>query len=237
MLRIIEKISTSIESVFHFINKIGLLHCLGASRSNSQELLMSPISSFSALLSARLSSYLCPAGLLRGLLIIPFSMSWILYSLPGQTQTAQSHRAVATSAAPDNSEWIQTSIQNFKQSKQQWIQVNLSEQRLTAWEGSTPVYSVTVSTGRASDATPAGVYAIQTKYRTTRMQGEHEGQAYDIPDVPYAMYFSGNYAIHGAYWHRNFGTPVSSGCVNMPVEGAEWLFGWASPGTPVVVQK
>ncbi|MBF2075302.1 MAG: L,D-transpeptidase [Synechococcales cyanobacterium C42_A2020_086] len=137
---------------------------------------------------------------------------------------------------PDNAEWVSAWVEDLKQSSEAWIQIDLSDQRLIAWEGNTPVFSVTVSTGRASnmeDITPTGVYAIENKYRTARMQGE----TYDIPDVPYTMYFSGSYAIHGAYWHDNFGSPVSSGCINVPVEQAAWLFNWATIGTRVVVQN
>jgi lipoprotein-anchoring transpeptidase ErfK/SrfK len=141
------------------------------------------------------------------------------------------------SDSPEDSQWIAAQVDDLKQSSQQWIQINLDEQRLTAWEGSTPVFSVVVSTGRVADQTPTGVYAIQDKYRTARMQGEHQGTTYDIPDVPYTMYFSGSYAIHGAYWHDNFGTPVSSGCINVPTEAAAWLFGWAGVGTSVIVQN
>jgi lipoprotein-anchoring transpeptidase ErfK/SrfK len=145
--------------------------------------------------------------------------------------------AATSPKPPDNSQWVDASVSDLKQTSQQWIQIDLSDQRLTAWEGNTPIFSIIVSTGRESDMTPTGVYSIQDKYRTARMQGEHQGQRYDIPDVPYTMYFSGSYAIHGAYWHENFGNPVSSGCINVPVEGAEWLFGWAGVGTSVVVQN
>ncbi|MBF2048255.1 MAG: L,D-transpeptidase [Leptolyngbya sp. IPPAS B-1204] len=167
---------------------------------------------------------------------------WLIPSQASYAQTAEaagsgSSDASLSAASTGNSEWVAAWINDLKQSNQRWIQVNLAEQRLTAWEGSTPVFSIAVSTGRASDATPAGVYAIETKYRTARMQGESQGKQYDIPDVPYTMYFSGSYAIHGAYWHDSFGDPVSSGCINVPVEGAAWLFNWANMGTPVVVQN
>lgn len=141
--------------------------------------------------------------------------------------------AVSPPGQPDYTEWIEASINNLQHSSQRWIQVDLSNQQLTAWEGNTPVFSSTVSTGRASDATPTGVYEIQAKYRTARMQGNN----YDIPDVPYTMYFSGSYAIHGAYWHDDFGAPISSGCINLPIQDAAWLFDWAGTGTTVVVQN
>jgi lipoprotein-anchoring transpeptidase ErfK/SrfK len=63
------------------------------------------------------------------------------------------------------------------------------------------------------------------------------GKGYDIPDVPYTMYFYEGYAIHGAYWHHRFGTPVSHGCVNLPVRQAHKLFNWTPMGTLVVVHR
>ena len=128
---------------------------------------------------------------------------------------------------------IAQEIAALKRSNVGWIEVNLSRQRLIAWEGRTPVYAVVVSTGTAAHPTLPGVFAIQSRHRQTRMQGDD----YDIPDVPYTLYYDGSYAIHGAYWHRRFGTPVSHGCVNVAVNHAQWLFHWARIGTPVVVHR
>jgi lipoprotein-anchoring transpeptidase ErfK/SrfK len=127
--------------------------------------------------------------------------------------------------------WIAEQVEGFKYSGTRWIQIDLSTQTLTAWEGDVPVYSVLVSTGY-SDPTPPGVFEIQSMHYSARMQGE----GYDIPDVPFVMYYYNNYGIHGTYWHNNFGTPMSSGCVNLAIDHAEWLFYWAGIGTPVVVQ-
>lgn len=118
-------------------------------------------------------------------------------------------------------------------SQVRWIEINLSSQRLYAWEGKTLIHSVTISSGNDENPTPTGTFGIKTKQVSGRMQGDR----YDIPDVPYVMYYSGNYAIHGAYWHSQFGTPVSSGCINLPVGEAQWLFNWAQVGTPVVVRR
>jgi lipoprotein-anchoring transpeptidase ErfK/SrfK len=60
------------------------------------------------------------------------------------------------------------------------------------------------------------------------------GPGYWLPNVPYVMYFFGAYAIHGTYWHNNFGRPMSHGCINLSTPAAAWLFSWASIGTPVV---
>lgn len=120
---------------------------------------------------------------------------------------------------------------DLQQSSDRWIEIDLSRQRLIAWEGNQVVYAVIVSTGKASTPTRLGTFAVQTKYEVARMRGP----GYDVPDVPYTMYYDGGMAIHGAYWHNRFGTPVSHGCTNVAVNHAKWLFEWASVGTPVVV--
>ncbi|MEA5574673.1 L,D-transpeptidase [Calothrix sp. UHCC 0171] len=139
----------------------------------------------------------------------------------------------ATEAETVRPDKITQAILNLKESQQRWIEINLKEQKLLAWEGNQFVYGTTISTGKRLTPTPTGVFAVQTKLRQARMRGSD----YDIPDVPYTMYYDGNYAIHGAYWHNNFGTPVSHGCVNLPPKNALWLFNWAKVGTPVVVRK
>jgi LysM repeat protein len=111
-----------------------------------------------------------------------------------------------------------------------WIDINLSTQRLTAYEGETAVFTTLVSTGVAGRRTPVGRFAIRTKLRAQTMSGP----GYYLPNVPYVMYFAGANAIHGTYWHSNFGYPMSHGCVNLPTPAAGWLYSWASIGTPVV---
>lgn len=113
------------------------------------------------------------------------------------------------------------------------IQVDLSDQRLYAWEGKNLVYSMRVSTGKRSTPTRTGRFTIQTKLRATRMRGRN----YNLADVPYTMYYSGDYAIHGAYWHNRFGRAVSRGCVNLPVRQARKLYNWADVGTRVIVNE
>ncbi|HLO50644.1 MAG TPA: L,D-transpeptidase [Kamptonema sp.] len=124
-------------------------------------------------------------------------------------------------------------IMELQQSNQRWIEIDLSRQRLVAWEGNKAVYAIVVSTGKSSTPTRVGTFAIQTKYRTTRMTGDD----YDLPNVPYTMYYDGGNAIHGADWHNLFGNPVTHGCTNVAVNHAKWLFEWADVGTPVIVHK
>ena len=112
-----------------------------------------------------------------------------------------------------------------------WIDIDLSAQMLYAYDGDEVVNSFLVSTGTYYHPTVTGQYYIYVKYRYTDMRGAD----YYLPDVPYTMYFYEGYGIHGTYWHNNFGTPMSHGCVNMRTSEAEWLFYWASVGTLVNV--
>jgi len=114
-----------------------------------------------------------------------------------------------------------------------WIDVDLSEQRLTAYEASTPVRTMLVSTGLPQTPTPVGQFRIWIKLRYDDMAGED----YYIEDVPFVMYFHEGYGLHGVTWHGNFGHPMSHGCVNLPTEEAEWLYGWADVGTLVDVRE
>jgi lipoprotein-anchoring transpeptidase ErfK/SrfK len=110
-----------------------------------------------------------------------------------------------------------------------WIDVDLSEQTLTAYENDVPVHTTLVSTGLPQTPTPTGQFRIWIKFRYDDMAGAD----YYIKDVPYVMYFYQGYGLHGVTWHGNFGHPMSHGCINLPTEEAEWLFNWADVGTLV----
>lgn len=112
-----------------------------------------------------------------------------------------------------------------------WIDVDLTNQMVYAYEGDVIVNSFLVSTGTWRTPTVTGQYKIYVKYRSAKMSGP----GYYLPNVPYIMYFYKGYGLHGTYWHNNFGTPMSHGCVNLRTEDAEWLFNWASVGTLVNV--
>lgn len=114
-----------------------------------------------------------------------------------------------------------------------WIEVDIGHQTLTAWQGDVPVFHTSVSTGKPGYRTLPGTFHVYVKYEQTRMVGAD----YDTPDVPWTMYYYRGFALHGAYWHNNFGTPVSHGCVNLRVPEAKALFEWASVGTEVVVHE
>lgn len=119
------------------------------------------------------------------------------------------------------------------------IVVSVSAQSMWAYEGGELLVSSLVSTGTAEvpeTTTPVGYHAVLAKFDAQTMEGTISGDYYRVEDVPYVMYFDdfGN-AIHGTYWHNNFGAPMSHGCVNLPMDIAAWMYDWAPVGTAVTV--
>lgn len=112
-----------------------------------------------------------------------------------------------------------------------WIDVDLTQQRVYAYAGDTVVNTFIVSTGTWQYPTVTGQYHVYIKLRSTTMTGP----GYYLPNVPYTMYFYKGYGLHGTYWHHNFGTPMSHGCVNLSIPDAEWLYNFSSVGTLVNV--
>ena len=121
------------------------------------------------------------------------------------------------------------------------IVVDVASQTLTAWEGGHIQHQTKVSTGMNLTPTVKGGYNIRRKVPMQDMRGAspykqyYPNGRYHIKNVPHVMYFYQGYAIHGAYWHNNFGRRASHGCVNVPLSSADWLFNWADVGTRVEV--
>lgn len=121
-------------------------------------------------------------------------------------------------------------------SGEKWIEVDLSEQKLIAWEGGQKFLETAVSTGLPWWPTPTGEFRIWTKFRYSGMEGGSGKYYYNLPNVPYVMFFENDkvpgwkgYGLHGTYWHNDFGTPRSHGCVNLPTPIAEKIFYWSGP--------
>ncbi len=108
---------------------------------------------------------------------------------------------------------------------EKWIDIDLTAQRLVAHEGASVVYDFPISSGLPWTPTVTGEFYIWAKLNAQRMTGP----GYDLPNVPFVQYFYEGYAIHGAYWHANWGTPISHGCVNMKIADAQALFYWTNP--------
>lgn len=117
--------------------------------------------------------------------------------------------------------------------EEKWIEVSLSDQKLRAWEGQKIVMEYPISSGKWAP-TPKGTFYIWYKTRSQKMEGGSKalGTYYYLPNVPNNMFFYKGYAIHGAYWHNNFGNPMSHGCVNEPLPNAAQIFDWAGPIVP-----
>lgn len=121
------------------------------------------------------------------------------------------------------------------------ITVDTGSQKLTAWENGKIVHETKVSTGMKLTPTVKGSFKVYYKTPLHDMRGPspykniYPSGKYHIKNVPHSMYFYQGYAIHGAYWHNNFGRVASHGCVNVPLASAEWLFNWSPVGTRVEV--
>lgn len=125
---------------------------------------------------------------------------------------------------------------------EKWVEVDLSDKKLYAWEGDRKVYEFLISTGRPGYETPTGEFRVWRKVRSQRYKGGTPGTSgyYDLPNVPYSLFWGGGnvpnwkgYALHGAYWHNDFGIKNrSSGCVNLAPMDAGRLYNWAGPVIP-----
>jgi hypothetical protein len=105
-----------------------------------------------------------------------------------------------------------------------WVGVDLTEQVLIAYEGSKPVMAALVATGIPDTPTQPGLFRVYDRYDQTPMDSKPDEPFYFMEDVPFTMYFNGNMALHGAYWHDEFGNVRSHGCVNMSLTDAEWVY-------------
>jgi hypothetical protein len=113
------------------------------------------------------------------------------------------------------------------------IEISISRQELTAFEGDEIALKTSIATGALTPQkqTPTGEFHIESTYPSKHMGGTKRDDiyAYVLPGVPWSCFFTKGIATHGTYWHNNYGTPQSSGCVNMRNHDAKWLFRWVNP--------
>jgi lipoprotein-anchoring transpeptidase ErfK/SrfK len=123
------------------------------------------------------------------------------------------------------------------------IEVNLTTQTLTAFENDQNIGSFTISSGTWG-RTPVGTYTIWAKIKSQKMSGGSKelGTYFYLPNVPNILFFYNDkvvkklgYSIHGAYWHNNFGVPMSHGCINMKIDESAKIFNWADYDTPIII--
>lgn len=112
---------------------------------------------------------------------------------------------------------------------EKWIGIDLYEQVLIAYEGETPVFSTLISSGLKDWPTNEGLFHVYLRYPRTSMSGAYQQpDFYYLQEVPWTMYFDGDIAVHGTYWHDGFGYRASHGCVNASITDAKWLYEWAA---------
>ena len=125
--------------------------------------------------------------------------------------------------------------------RERWLDINVSTQTLVAYVGTKPVYATLVSSGKESKIkekdhrTPRGEWRIREKHVATTMDGDGTAAGdlpYSIEDVPFVAYFERSYAVHGAFWHQNYGVNMSHGCVNLSPLDAKWVFFFTDPQLP-----
>lgn len=144
-----------------------------------------------------------------------------------------------------NSQWVEqraVSVVSFLAPPEgvtgNWVQVDLYEQTLVAYEGAQPVYATLVSSGLEKWATEPGLFQVWARLKDDQMQGAYEPDGsdyYSLEAVPYVMYFDGDRALHGQYWHDALGYKRSHGCVNLSPLDARWVYEWSALGTYVWV--
>jgi lipoprotein-anchoring transpeptidase ErfK/SrfK len=113
-----------------------------------------------------------------------------------------------------------------------WIHVSLQEQTLIAYEGDTPVFATLVSTGRRDYETERGLFRVWLKYQDAPMIWPEADPPYSLANVPWIAYFNKGQGLHGVYWHDNYGTTRSAGCVNLSPHDSQWIFNWVNPPLP-----
>jgi lipoprotein-anchoring transpeptidase ErfK/SrfK len=119
------------------------------------------------------------------------------------------------------------------------VEVDVTHQTLSCYEGNREVFFCRVSTGAKFDmygnvvdkwATPVGLHRVTRKFISLQMSGGTTGAGYDIPGIGWTSIFAtGGVAVHSTFWHNNYGDPVSHGCVNATPEDAKWIFRWTQP--------
>ena len=147
-----------------------------------------------------------------------------------EVHNAQSNRAPGSSWEPEASRPAsQPASREAEVTGEKWIDIDLTSQTLTAYQGDTEVRSFSISSGSARYPTVTGSFRTYARVDVQDMSGGSQaaGDYYYVEDVPWVQYFFEDYAIHGAYWHNQFGTPIGHGCINMRVEESRWLYDWA----------
>ena len=140
--------------------------------------------------------------------------------------TFQGHTVVPPKIDPTHDNFGKEVLGADTEPGEKHMYINLETQTLYAYQGDKQVMKTLIASGKWGK-TPVGNFHIWSKLRATRMSGGEGADYYNLPNVPYVMYFYNDFGLHGAYWHNNFGHQMSHGCVNMRIVDAQKLFEWA----------
>ena len=136
---------------------------------------------------------------------------------------------------------IPREVKDYSTGGGRWLYVDISDFKMVAYEGSNPVRTFAVSSGAPSFPTVTGNFKVWAKVRSQTMKGGSgtaQDPFYSVPNVEWISYFHQGYAVHGVYWHSDFGSRNRShGCVGITNADAEWIYNWDSIGTPVIVRQ
>jgi hypothetical protein len=149
---------------------------------------------------------------------------WNMIGLDKWVEARKVAQVVINTASPDGTN-----------DSSRWIDVNLAEQTLAAYEDQRLVFATMIATGVEPFWTRPGVFQIYSKIESETMRNNDPTDFYYLEDVPWTMYFDGPRALHGAYWRTRLGYSQSHGCVNLSVGDAHWLFNWTREGDWVYV--
>ncbi len=199
--------------------------------------------------------YLVPLLLLLGLGVLsrtaqkvapipPDAPGCTAYDLSGQVNPLATigtfeDRSISVPAEALAQGTTDTAVLGLATPSDRWIEVDLSEQKLRAWNGNELYLETSISSGLSRTPTPTGEFRVWMKIRATKMEGGEGKYYYNLPNVPYVMFFENGdtpaylgFGLHGTYWHNDFGTPHSHGCVNLPTTIAKELYEWVTPTLP-----
>ncbi len=123
--------------------------------------------------------------------------------------------------------------------KDKWIDVRITWGTLVAYEGATPVYATAISPGQDGITarshghhTARGLHSVGWKLISADMSGVEKNKEWAVDEVPFVAYYKDSFALHGAWWHDDFGRPKSHGCINMAPNDAIQMWGWMDPVLP-----
>jgi hypothetical protein len=188
---------------------------------------------------------------------LPYTMAWTLRHLrPSETPGGEASQEnpflyrytrvnIYTTRTVDGYNWYQVGenqwVHQFNVAKilpvdrpadvntDKWVSVDLYEQVLVAYEGTTPVFATLVSSGLPQWSTNEGVFNVYLRRERTTMSGAYnQPDFYYLQEVPWTMFYDGDIALHGTYWHDGFGYRQSHGCVNLSITDAHWLYEWSA---------